>query len=221
MAVKLLISGLSNTGKTTLTKDLQNALVINHDGKDYSLPIPHATIKEFSLASDMVTFITDKIEAYNNKFGDYPETIVIDSASRVFNSLYDACIGKYSGFDVYTTLDKEIKEFINFLELSLLESDINLVIISHAIFDDKTNRFIQVGKGNFSKTGGFTSIVDEAIFIDVNGTKRTIYYREPKYSARTFIDELPDKCKASEFNLQNHLDLLTKSSNSAAEYELQ
>lgn len=35
MAIKLLISGESNSGKTSLTKDLKDTLVVSYDGKKY------------------------------------------------------------------------------------------------------------------------------------------------------------------------------------------
>lgn len=100
MSVKLLIAGESNSGKTSLTKDLKKSLVINHDGKRYSFSVPHATISSFSTTEEFVTFIIEKVETYNEKFGEFPSTIVIDSVSRVFDSLYDACNTKYTGLNV-------------------------------------------------------------------------------------------------------------------------
>lgn len=153
MSVKLLISGESNSGKTSLTKNLENSLVINHDGKRYPFSVPHATIAEFSTTNELIQFVVEKIEAYKEKLGDYPATVVFDSVSRIFDSLYDSCNTKYTGFNIYSNLDKEIKLFTNFVENELVNNDINVVLISHAIYDSDTSKYNLVGKGSFAKVG--------------------------------------------------------------------
>lgn len=220
MAVKLLISGLSNSGKTTLVKDLKDALVINHDGKAFSMAIPNATIPDFTSSSELIDFTTEKLEAYKDKFGSYPDTIVFDSVSRVFNTLSDSCDKKFSGFTIYTELNKEIKLFNDFIENSLIASDMNVVIISHAIYDADTAHYSLVAQGNFKKIGGFMSVVDEAVFIETKSNKRILHYKSTKFPARTLDDSLPDFTNVDEFNLQQHIELLAEKSKKAAEYAL-
>jgi len=61
------------------------------------------------------------------------------------------------------------------------------------------------------------SEVDEAIFLEVKGKKRTIHYRNSKMAARTVMSELPDSVPLEEFNLQEHIELLeTKQSKATA-----
>ena len=69
MSVKLLISAEANSGKTTITKDLENSLVISHDGKRYPFPVPHVMIPTFDSISELVTTVVEKIEAFKDKFG--------------------------------------------------------------------------------------------------------------------------------------------------------
>ena len=155
MAVKLLISGQSNTGKTTLTKSLNpdTTLVISHDGKNFPFPIPHVNVELFNSSSELLNIINTKVEAFNEKLGHYPSTIVIDSVSKIFDTLMDAMTTKFTGFNIYSNLNKEIHEFTDYIQNTLIASDINVVLISHAIYDPDTTNYSLVGKGDFAKRG--------------------------------------------------------------------
>ncbi len=85
MSAKLLIAAEANAGKTTLTQTLTKALVISCDGKKYSFPVPNVPVPSFDSAKELVDLIIEKIEAYNERFGEYPETIVFDSVSKIFD----------------------------------------------------------------------------------------------------------------------------------------
>lgn len=158
MAVKLLISAESNGGKTTLTKELENTLVISHDGKRYPFEVPHVMVATFQSTEELTDLVTAKIHAYKEKFGDYPKTIVFDSVSKVFETLYNACNTKHTGFKIYSELDTEINKFTSYIEQSLIASGMNVVILSHAIWDSETGRYNLVGKGNFAKKGEETRL---------------------------------------------------------------
>ncbi len=215
---KILISGLSNTGKTSLLRPLKNALIISHDGKRFALPMAHINIPDFT---DMATFIDTcnaGAEAYREKVGEYPATMAIDSVSRVFTSAYDALNAKFNGdnFKVYAALDREIKLFTDYLE-DVVANGISLVIISHSIFDEKTARYSLVDSGKFGKLGGFLSVVDNSIFVEVKGKKRSAILRDPNRAARSAlpIEEMPEslaitlegaEAKDTDFNLQSYID---------------
>lgn len=64
------------------------------------------------------------------------------------------------------------------------------------------------------------SEVDEALSIDIKGSKRIINFRDPKKLARTMVDTLPDTLPVSEFNLNEHLETLRNTQDAAAEFEL-
>lgn len=220
MAVKLLVSGLSNSGKTTLTKSLEKALVISHDGKRYPFPVAHKLVSSFDTSEELIQLTSDAIEAYNAKFGEYPETVVFDSVSRVFDTLYDNCNRKYTGFTIYSSLDKEIKEFTSFIEDSIVASGINVIILSHAIHEPDTGAYNLVGKGSFAKVGGFLSVVDESVFLEPKASKRIVHFKSTKFPARTLQENLPDSMPVEEFNLQQHVELLAANQANADEHSL-
>lgn len=149
---KLLISGESNAGKTSLTKTMKDTLVISHDGKAYPFPIPHGTISSLSTTQELRDFVESKVGAYLDKLGEMPKTIVFDSISRVYDSLYDSCNKRFTGFNIYSNLDKDIKDLADYLE-DILDAGINIVIISHALADSESGKTNLVGKGSFAKLG--------------------------------------------------------------------
>lgn len=220
MSVKLLISAEANSGKTTLTKHLKNSLVLSHDGKRYPFPVPHVMVPSFGSVDELINLTIEKIEAYKSKFGDYPETVVFDSVSKIFDTIHTNCNEKYKGFTIYSELDKEVAALTSFIENSLIASGMNVVLISHAIYDADTAKYSLVGKGSFAKRGGFLAEVDEAIFIEVKTNKRILHFRSSKLPARSLQEELPDSLPVEEFNLQQHIETLAGNTSAVDEYAL-
>lgn len=220
MTVKLLIAAEANSGKTTLTKNLKDSLVISHDGKRYPFKVPHALVPGFESVAELIALTTEKIEAYKDKFGSYPSTVVFDSVSKVFDTIYATCNEKYKNFTIYSELDKEILAFTSFIEDSIIASGINVVLISHALYDPETNRYNLVGKGSFAKRGGFLAEVDESIFIEVKNNKRTLHLKSTKFPARSLQEDLPDTVSIEEFNLQDHIDTLAGVATEVDDYQL-
>jgi len=220
MTAKLLISAEANSGKTTLTKDLEDSLVISHDGKRYPFKVPHVLVPGFDNVNELLELVTEKIEAYNEKFGKYPGTVVFDSVSKVFDTIHANCNEKYKNFTIYSEMDKEITAFTAFIENSLIASGINVVIISHALYDPETAKYNLVGKGSFAKKGGFLSEVDEGIFIEIKNNKRILHLRSAKFPARSLQEDLPESVDMNEFNLQDHINLLEGNANQVDDYQL-
>lgn len=220
MSVKLLISAEANSGKTTLTKNLENSLVVSHDGKRYPFPVPHVMVPTFDNVQELVNTTVEKIEAYNAKFGAYPDTIVFDSVSKIFDTIHANCNEKYKGFQIYSELDKEIVAFTSFIENSLVASNMNVVLISHALYDADTAKYNLVGKGSFAKRGGFLAEVDEAVFIEVKSNKRLLHFRSAKLPARSLQEDLPDSMPVEEFNLQEHINTLAGNASAVDEFAL-
>ena len=204
MSAKILITGMPNTGKTTLLKPLKNALVMARDGKPFSLELPHVNVSEFKNIDEFLNLLEEKLEAYNAKMGNYPDTIVFDSVSRIFTDIETSCSKRFNGFDVWSNVNKEINKFLEAIS-TLQENGFNVVLIAHAVWDEKAGKFIETCKGSFAKIGGFLSTVDYALNIDVVGSKRLITHRGTSLS-RTLLDDIPDKESASDFNLQTYID---------------
>jgi len=220
MSVKLLISAEANSGKTTLTKNLENSLVISHDGKRYPFPVPHVMVPTFDSVQELINTTVEKIEAFKDKFGQYPDTIVFDSVSKIFDTIHANCNEKYKGFVIYSELDKEVVAFTSFIENSLIASGMNVILISHALYDADTAKYNLVGKGSFAKRGGFLAEVDEAIFIEVKTNKRILHFRSAKLPARSLQEDLPDSLPVEEFNLQQHIDTLAGNASAVDEFAL-
>ena len=220
MSVKLLISAEANSGKTTITKDLENSLVISHDGKRYPFPVPHVLIPTFDNVEELISVVVEKIESYQEKFGAYPETMVFDSVSKIFDTIHANCNEKFKGFVIYSELDKEIVAFTSFIENSLIASGMNVVLISHALYDAETAKYNLVGKGSFAKRGGFLAEVDEAIFLEVKSNKRIAHFKSTKLPARSLQEESVSSMPVDDFNLQEHITTLSGNATSVDEHQL-
>ena len=210
MPAKVLITGLPNTGKTTLLKPLRNAFVVSRDGKPFSLELPHFNVPEYTKIDDMLDMVQEKLTAYDERFKRNLETICFDSVSRIFTDIETSCSKRFKGYEVWSNVNKEINTFLEAIN-QMLEEDFNVVLIAHAVWDGDAKKFVETCKGSFAKTGGFLSTVDYAINIDIVGNKRILTHRGNNLS-RTLLDDMPEKEDASTFNLQTYLDKIRKRS---------
>ena len=219
-AVKILISGEAAAGKTTLIKDLSNALLLSHDGKKPVVKLPHVYISNFTDIDELLVTFNEKIEAYNERYGNYPETIVIDSVSRIYDTISNICNDKYSGFTIYSSMDKMIKQLNSYIEDTLIASGMNVILISHALYDSETSQYNLVGKGSYAKLGGALSTVEEALFLEKKSNKRIVHFRSTKFPARTLQSELPDSLPVDEFSMQTYLEAIIANQADADSYSL-
>lgn len=219
-AVKLLISGVSNSGKTTLLKHLTDSYVLSHDGKRFPFPVPHTNVPTFDSVTELTNLMTAKIQAYQDSKGDLPKTIVIDTASKIFDTIYDNCNRKFTGFKIYSELDIEIKLFTDYIENTLVANGMNVIILSHAVYEADTTSYNLVGKGSFAKRSGFLSEVDFASFLELKNNKRYIHHRSTKFPARTLLDDAPDSQLVDEFNLQDYIDKIANINSEVETFEL-
>ena len=212
MPAKLLITGLANSGKTSLLKPLQNVLVFSRDGKPFSLELPHVNVPDYSKVDELLDLIQEKLDAYKEKMGEYPETIVFDSVSRIFTDIETNCMNRFKGYDVWSNVNMEVNKFVAATnELMGDGCGFNIVLIAHAVFDVDAKKFIETCKGSFAKTGGFLSTVDYAVNIDIVGNKRIVTHKGMHLS-RTLLDGMPEKEDVNNFNLQTYLDEIKKKS---------
>lgn len=217
--VKCLVSGITNSGKTSLLQTLTDVLVIARDGKRYPFPQAHVNVPDFDNINQLIDIIVEKVETYNSKMGEMPKTIVLDSISKILLDTEAYVLEQVKNFP-YGKVNTEIKKFVDFVERDMCET-FNVILVSHALFNEDTGGYNLVNAGgSYGKKGGMLSEVDEAIFLEVRGKARTIHHRSSKMAARTTVSDLPDSVPLEEFDLQKHVEMLSKKQNKAAEWSL-
>jgi hypothetical protein len=222
---KLLISGLENTGKTSLLKSLppEETFVIAVDEKEFKLPLPHSNVFGFESMDEFINGaeyldeesgetvrvegIYDKLDKFVALKGKLPRYLVIDTVSRVNMITYDNLNATTKdNFKLYAMLDNEIKQFRDMIS-KVNQNGISLILLSHAMYDEKQGKFRLTGSGKFAKEGGYVAVTDDSLYIDRKGKKRTVYLRGHDLS-RTLHEELPDSVEADDFNLFEHMKVL-------------
>ena len=98
----------------------------------------------------------------------------------------------------------------------IIDSDINVIIIAHAVYDAESGSYTETCKGNFAKTGGYLSTVDYAIYIELKGNKRIVNHRG-KALSRCLLDDIPDNQNVESFDLQSYINSINSVSNEVTE----
>lgn len=219
-AVKLLVSAFESSGKSTITSQLDNALVFNFDKKEYGFKVPHVNVKSYEGIDDLIALISEKLEAYNEKFGDYPDTVVFDTVTQLYSAMQKYNGIKYKGFDEHKANNVDTLAFNGFVEDSLIPSGINVVIVAHTVYDEATSRHIIPASGAFAKAGSWLSVVNEAVFIEKKSNKLIVHTSGLKYPARSTLADLPTNIPIEEYTLQDHLNLLVATKVEAEDFQL-
>lgn len=232
--VKLLLTGLSSSGKTNALKTLDptKSLVISIDGKIFPFEIPHANFSSFPSVEGFlygyesedgyVDGVVDKINKFKEVNGNYPETIAIDTVSRVFHIISDNCNRQFTNFDIHTNIAKQIAEFNTFLQTQLVENGMNVIQLTHVTFDEKLNTYMDASSGSYKKAGGAMGTHDHASFFHVKSKKYHVTHRDPVLPCRTLLTEeqLPSSQSADEYSLANHIELLKNSNVEVTKFTL-
>lgn len=219
-AIKLLVSAFESSGKSTTTSELNNALVFNMDHKEYAFKVPHANIKDYNGMDGVIQTISEKIEAYNEKTGNYPSIVVMDTVTQLYSSMQKHNADKYKGFDVHSMNNKETLAFNEFIENSLIPSGISVVIVAHTTYDESTSRHTIPATGAFAKAGSWLSVVNDAVFIEKKPNKLVVHTSGLKYPARSTLTDLPTGVDIEQYSLQDHIDKLTAQKVEATDFEL-
>lgn len=220
MAVKFLVSAFEKSGKSTITSQLRNPLIINLDQKEYGFKVPHVNIKEYLGMDALLETIAEKLQAYKDKFGKYPENLIFDTVTQMYSAMQKYNSDKYKGFDVHSKNNQETMAFNQFIEQQLLPAGINVIIVAHTLYDEATSRHIIPATGAFAKAGSWTSVVNDSIFVEVKSNKLVVHLKGLKYPARTTLTDLPDSIPVEEYSLQDHLDQLSAKSFEFEDYIL-
>ena len=153
-------------------RDLKDAFVVSRDGKAFPFEIPHMLIPTYSTMETVIEGgnvkvedengietevytegVLDKINKYFEKYGKYPKTVVIDSVSKLMQDAIDYANLNFTGFDVHSSINREIAVLTRFVQETLVANDINVVLVNHVMENDKKG-YIPIGQGKFKDKGG-------------------------------------------------------------------
>jgi hypothetical protein len=219
MSIKYLISGLERSGKTTATSKIEDALIVSIDMKKYPFKKPHVNIKEYEGMNNFIDRINETIVKYKEKFGEFPKSIVFDTVTSLYTLITKYSMDKFNGFNIHSNISKETLMFNDYVENTLLENGVNVVIIAHAVWDQDTGRYYIPATGAFAKSGSWLGAVDEASFIEFKNNKYSIYHNDGKFPCRTTLD-IKVKESIEEWDINEHIEKLKNSHNDNEEYEM-
>jgi len=219
-AVKILVSAFESSGKSTITSKLEDALIFNMDHKEYGFKVPHANIKDYEGMTELLNTVSEKIQGYKEKFGQFPKTIVFDTVTQMYSSMQKFNADKFKGFDIHSNNNRDTLAFNEFIEQSLIPSNINVVITAHAMWDEATSRHIIPATGAFAKAGSWLSVVNDSIFIEKKSNKLIVHTSSMKFPSRTTLSDMKESIPMDEYDLQEHINKLAAQKFEAEEYVL-
>jgi len=221
--VKLLLTGLSNSGKTNALKTLSSddTYVISIDGKSFPFSLSHSNFSGFPDIESFIHGYTDdegnhvdgiydKIKKFHDAKGYYPRNVVVDTVSRIFQIIADNCARQYKGFDTHANISKQIAEFNKFLEVDLVGSGMNVVSTTHVTLNSETGMYEDAASGAYKKSGGAISVHDNVSYFSVKSKKYHVTHRQAGLPCRTLLtkEQLPDTQNADEYSLADHIKIL-------------
>jgi hypothetical protein len=156
--VKLLLCAYENSGKSTISSELEETLVFNMDRKEYGFKVAHTNIKEYNGMEELIDLMASKIEMYEEKTGKLPKTVVFDTVTQLYTAMQKFNGEKYKGFDIHTNNNRDTLMFNDFVESDLIPAGINVVIVAHTLYDEATSRHLIPASGAFAKAGSWLSV---------------------------------------------------------------
>lgn len=54
---------------------------------------------------ELLDVVQEKLEAYKEKVGEYPDTLVFDSVSRIFTDIETNSQNRFKGYDVWSNVN--------------------------------------------------------------------------------------------------------------------
>jgi len=220
MAIKLLISGFENTGKSTTASKIEDALVINFDRKTYGFPVPHVNITEYAGIDALIDTINEKLGAYQEKFGKLPKTVVFDTVTQFYSTMQAFNENQYKGFDIHKHNNRDTLNLNAYIEDVLIANNINVIIVAHTVWDEATARHLIPATGQFSKAGSWLSVVNDAVFVEKKSGKFIIHQKSMKHPCRTTLPNIEDSIDADKYDINEHIKKLEESKLEATEFVL-
>jgi len=225
MAVTLLVSAFEKCGKSTVVSKCKDAFVFNLDQKKYPFKVPHSNISEYNGIKPLIETFENKLQAYKEKYKKFPATVIFDTVSQMYSAMQRYNIQKYTNYEVHNQNNLQTLEFVHFVkDVLIAQGNINVVIVSHTVYDEPTKRHVIPSTGQFSKAGSWLGVANNAIFIENTGSKLKVHFGGLKVPARTTnIDgetSIPEPMLLEDYNIQEHLDKLNQQNVEAADLEL-
>ena len=219
-AVKLLVSAYESCGKSTITSKVSDALIINLDHKEYGFPAVHANIPNYEGMDELTETINSKVEAYNDKKGEYPKTVVIDTVTQLYSAIQKYNGTRFTGFDIHSNNNRDTLNFNGYIEEVLIANGINVVIVAHCMYDADSGRHVIPATGQFAKAGSWMSVVNEAIYIEKKSSKLVVHQTSMKFPCRTTLKDLKPSLPIEEFDINNYLETLIASKVETTDWSL-
>ena len=220
MAIKLLISGFENTGKSTTAAKIENAMIVNFDRKEYGFPVPHMNITDYTGIDALIDTINEKLGVYQEKVGKLPQTIVLDTVTQFYSTMQAYNDNAYKGFDIHKNNNRDTLNLNAYIEDVLIANGVNVVIVAHTTFDADTARHIIPATGQFGKAGSWMSVVNDAIFIEKKTGKFIIHQKSMKFPCRTTLPDVEESVDGDNYDINEHIAKLTASKIEAQEFIL-
>jgi len=196
-------------------------MVIAIDSKPYPYNIPHYEVREFNGVVDFKNTLVEKVKSYKEKYGKLPETVILDTVTKLYELIYLWAEDNYKGFDVHNAISKATLQLNGMLDKLLIDRGINMVVVAHVQYKEATNRFVVPATGTFKDNGSWMSIVDEASYVHVLGNERWISHKEIKFPCRSTLgSELKEKDLLSKYSIRDHLGWLKDVAGKKAENTL-
>ena len=218
-ASKLLISGAASSGKTTVISKLEKAFVIVTDNKSFPFKVPHYRYTKFNGIDEFKSTLIEKLKAYKVKYGEKPDTVVIDSVTHLYQEMHVWAKDNYKGFDIFNEMQTAVISLNSLIETLLIGNGVNVVITAHTTFNEGSGSFEIPAMGKFKETGGWLSLVDNATHISTEHNRRVIFNKSLKYPARSTLD-IPDKQTVDEYSIVEHMKLLESASEESDDYSI-
>lgn len=205
MAIKVLISGYENSGKTTLISRITDCLIINCDAKEFSIPVLHANYKEYKGIPDFTDFVKEKLKAYKDHKGETPKYIIFDTVTHFYSKMTKYNNSKFKGFEIHNSNNRDTMALNDMFEL-LVASGINVIIVAHTMFDKETGKHKIPAQGNFKDCGSFLSVCNEAIYIERSKDVHNIHLKSDWYPVRSLIEQEHEVVKFNDFDINAYLE---------------
>lgn len=216
---KLLLSGASSAGKTTLISKLEDSLVIVFDDKTFPFKVPHYKPVPFDGIVSFKKELVSKVKAYKDKFDKLPETVVFDTVTHFYQDIYVWAQENHKGFEIFNAMQQTAIRVNSLIEKVLVDKGINVVIVAHTIYNEGSNSFEIPSVGKFKESGGWLSLVDNASHISTEHNRRSVYHQSLKYPARSTVD-MPEMNNMDDYDIQEHVSKIKKSLDETDDYAI-